>query len=101
MRVKVTRKDKDKHGNPITQHYWKNSTQTYHGIEIVRKSGRYRLRGTGKEIGRCVAMIKGLGLIPFNKRTQRTFIEVNARDFLKDPWKYSRRGNWGKMKIET
>jgi hypothetical protein len=66
----------------IKQRYWKNTTRT----KKAEVSGRYEFSGTGKDLYKAV--VKAQEFVP------KKFVDVPAKEFLKNPEKYSEKGKW-------
>jgi hypothetical protein len=83
-RVWKTRRD------GIRQRYWMKTGKT----EIRDFSGRFEFYGTGKDLYRAVMMTDHL--VP---RINKPYQVVSAKDFIKNPHRYSQVGYWTNQEV--
>jgi hypothetical protein len=74
----------------VKQHYWMRSGKT----EIKSETGRFEFYGTGRELAQAVSMMDHL--VPKNR-----FQVVSARDFIRNPWRYSIYGYWLEKDVQS
>ena len=73
----------------VNQRYWKNTTRTR---KVVNK-GRYEFHGKGKDLYKAV--VKSQKIVP------KGYIDISAKDFLKNPQKYGKAGKWIESDIDS
>jgi len=73
----------------IKQRYWKKTKR----MKIVEESGRYEFSGTGKDLYKATA--KAHKIVP------KGFIDISAKEFLKQPEKYGYEGEWIEKDIKS
>jgi hypothetical protein len=90
-RILKTRRDKDKYGNPIRQHYWVKGV--FKG-GFVRRSSRFNFIGSGHDINHAIRGALSDHIVPVG------FVDVDADDFLRNPLKYGVNGIWITFKVD-
>ena len=73
----------------IKQRYWKKTTRT----KKVVKKGRYEFHGSGKDLYKAV--VKAKKIVP------KGYIDIPAKDFLKNPRRYGEKGTWIESDIDS
>ena len=72
------------------QRYWKKTKRMK---KVVRKDGRYELAGSGRDLYKAAHLA--------HRYVPKDYISISAREFLSNPEKFSTRGEWIAIRIES
>ena len=75
--------------------YKKRVWRTVTRRKEVRGKGRFELSGSGRDIMRAIVKIRSEGLVP------RGYVRVSAKEFLRNPEKYSTEGRWIDIGVDS
>ena len=75
--------------------YKKRVWRTVTRRKEVRGKGRFELHGSGRDLLRAIIDIKKTARVP------KGYVRVSAEEFLRNPKKFSREGDWLDIGIES
>ena len=87
---------------PVYQRYWKRRKdghkqrywkKTKRRKKVVRSDGRYEFEGKGKDLYRAIILA--------HRYVPKAFVEVSAKEFLKDPERFGYEGEWVEPHVES